>query len=64
MSKNTKKYLVIGLKKTGIETIKFLKNKNIEVRGSDISSADNLPVEINELYNSGIQIEFGKYKQV
>lgn len=61
MSKNTKKYLVIGLKKTGIETIKFLKNKNIEVRGSDISSASNLPVEINELYNSGIQIEFDEH---
>lgn len=61
MNKNTKKYLVIGLKKTGIETIKFLKNENIEVRGSDLSFANNLPVEINELYHSGIQIELGRH---
>ncbi len=63
MSGNAKKYLVIGLKKTGIETIRFLKGKNIEVRGSDLSSADNLPDEINGLCSSGVQIEFGRHSE-
>ena len=61
MNKKTKKYLVVGLKKTGIETIKFLKDENMEVRGSDLSFANSLPVEINELYHSGIQIELGRH---
>ena len=57
MEKDTKKYLVVGLGKTGTETIKFLNNNNIDVRGSDTSSADKLPAELKELYKSGIKIE-------
>jgi len=47
--------------KTGIETIKFLHNKNIEARGTDKSSSDKLPEEVGELKNSGINIEIGTH---
>ena len=61
MENTAKKYLVIGLGKTGIETIKFLNKRGIDVRGSDISAPQNLPAEVNELCEAGIKIELGSH---
>ncbi|MGI9534930.1 MAG: UDP-N-acetylmuramoyl-L-alanine--D-glutamate ligase [Thermodesulfobacteriota bacterium] len=61
MDIKNKKYLVVGLGKTGIETIRFMNDKNLDVRGSDISSADKLPAEINDLYDSGVKFELGSH---
>lgn len=57
-----KNYLVVGLGKTGMETLNFLCRRGFNVRGTDSSpkSKFNSP-EVDSLTSSGIEIEFGSH---
>ena len=52
-------YLVVGLAKTGIETLKFMGQRGFNVRGTDNSPRKLLDDKaIIDLMESGIEIEF------
>jgi len=64
MEMENKNYLVVGLGKTGIETLKFLARRGFNARGTDISSKSSLNInEIDSLTDSGIKIEFGSHSE-
>lgn len=54
-----KKVLVVGLGKTGIETIRFLLKRGAKVRASDKLSRQDIGCDIGELENLGVEIEAG-----
>jgi UDP-N-acetylmuramoylalanine--D-glutamate ligase len=57
-----RKILVVGLGKTGIETVRFLLKKGAEVRASDITPLEKLPKEAKEFKDMGVNIEAGEHK--
>ncbi|MGH7901061.1 MAG: UDP-N-acetylmuramoyl-L-alanine--D-glutamate ligase [Thermodesulfobacteriota bacterium] len=57
MELENRKVLVVGLGKTGIETVRFLINRGADVRASDINPIDKLPIEVKEFREKGIEIE-------
>lgn len=56
------KVLVVGLGKTGLETVRFLLGKGAQIRVSDITSPGDLPSEVNEFRKKGVEIETGLHK--
>jgi UDP-N-acetylmuramoylalanine--D-glutamate ligase len=54
-----KKVLVVGLGKTGRETIRFLLDKGAEVRASDKMNREEIGDRICELEDLGVEIEAG-----
>ncbi len=64
MEIENKNYLVVGLGKTGIETIKFLGQRGFNVRGTDSSPKSKFNnIEIDSISALGIEIEFGSHSQ-
>ena len=64
MVMENKKYLVIGLGKTGIETLNFLARRGFNARGTDISPKSSFNKnEIDSLTAAGIKIEFGSHSE-
>ena len=63
MDLKRKNFLIAGLGRTGIETIKFLIGKGAKVKATDINSFDILPNEISELIDSGLEVETGKHSE-
>jgi len=62
MELNKRKVLVVGLGKTGQETVRFLIAKGAEVRISDINVRENLTREIDEFEKQGVYIETGMHR--
>jgi len=59
MELNKSKVLVVGLGKTGQETVRFLIGRGADVRISDINARENLIKEIDEFEKQGVYIETG-----
>jgi UDP-N-acetylmuramoylalanine--D-glutamate ligase len=62
MELREKKILVVGLGKTGIQTVKFLLKKGADVRASDLTPLENLPKDIKQFKETGVEIEAGGHK--
>ncbi|MGH7890161.1 MAG: Mur ligase family protein, partial [Thermodesulfobacteriota bacterium] len=54
-----KKILVVGLGKTGIQTVRFLLKKRADIRASDANPFEKLPGEAMEFQDKGVKIEAG-----
>jgi UDP-N-acetylmuramoylalanine--D-glutamate ligase len=63
MDLEKRKMLVVGLGRTGLETVKFLLRKGADIRVSDITSLENLPREVNEFGEKGVRIETGTHRR-
>ena len=62
MKTENKNYLVVGLGKTGIETLKFLSRRGLKARGTDSSAKSSFNKEtIESLISLGIELEFGAH---
>lgn len=61
MLERGKKYLVVGLGKTGTETCRFLMSKDVPLKAVDSKGADELSPEINELIGQGLEVETGPH---
>jgi UDP-N-acetylmuramoylalanine--D-glutamate ligase len=57
-----KKILVVGLGKTGIQTVRFLLKKGADVRGTDITPIDELPEEARGFERMGVKVESGEHR--
>lgn len=62
MELSGKKMLVVGLGKTGIQTVRFLLKKGAEIRASDITPFEKLREEVKEFQRLGVKIEAGEHK--
>ncbi|MBI4228690.1 MAG: UDP-N-acetylmuramoyl-L-alanine--D-glutamate ligase [Deltaproteobacteria bacterium] len=62
MELEKRKVLVVGLGKTGLETVRFLLGKGAQIRISDITSLEELPNEVKEFSKKGVEIETGLHK--
>ncbi len=62
MELSGKNILVVGLGKTGIETVRFLLKKGAEVRASDLTPFEKLPEEAKEFQKRGVKIEAGEHR--
>lgn len=62
MELSGKNILVVGLGKTGIQTVRFLLKKGAEVRASDLTPFEKLPEEAKEFQKSGVKIEAGGHR--
>ncbi|MGB7292475.1 MAG: UDP-N-acetylmuramoyl-L-alanine--D-glutamate ligase [Thermodesulfobacteriota bacterium] len=63
MELEKRKILVVGLGRTGLETVKFLLGKGAQIRVSDITPLEKLPHEINEFRKKGVGIETGFHRK-
>ncbi len=63
MELDKKKILMVGVGKTGFETVKFLLGKGAQIRVSDIAPLEKLPGEIIELGKKGVGIEAGFHRK-
>lgn len=63
MELEKRKILVVGLGRTGLETVKFLLGKGAQIRVSDTTPLENLPNEINEFEKKGVGIETGFHRK-
>ncbi len=61
MELKDRKILVVGLGKTGQDTIKFLLSKGAQVRVSDSSSIDKIKEIVTELESKGVRVEAGTH---
>ena len=61
MELENRKILVVGLGKTGQDTIKFLLSKGAQVRASDSSSIDKVKEIVTELESKGVRVEAGTH---
>ena len=61
MELKDQKILVVGLGKTGQDTIKFLLSKGAHVRASDSSSIDKIKDVVAELESKGVIVEVGTH---
>ena len=61
MELKDRKILVVGLGKTGQDTIKFLLSKGAQVRVSDSSSIDKIKEIVTELESKGVRVETGTH---
>jgi len=59
MELSGKKILVVGLGKTGIQTVRFLLKKGAAIRASDANPFEKLPGEVREFQDKGVEIEAG-----
>lgn len=57
MELEKRKILIVGLGRTGLETVKFLLGKGAQIRVSDIMPLENLPNEIKEFEKKDVRIE-------
>jgi UDP-N-acetylmuramoylalanine--D-glutamate ligase len=57
-----RKILVVGLGKTGIQTVRFLLKKGADIRAADITPLEKLPKEVKEFKEMGVKIESGEHK--
>ncbi|HEY7535435.1 MAG TPA: UDP-N-acetylmuramoyl-L-alanine--D-glutamate ligase [Thermodesulfobacteriota bacterium] len=62
MNLSGKKILVVGLGKTGVETVNFLLKKGAVVKASDITPFEKLPKISTELEEMGVKIETGEHR--
>ncbi len=62
MNLSGKKILVVGLGKTGVETVRFLLKKGALVDASDITPFEKLPSIVTELKEMGVNIEAGEHR--
>src|ERR1700757_3991987 len=62
MELSGRKVLVVGLGKTGIQTVRFLIKKGADVRATDITPLEKLPKEVKEFKEMGVNIESGEHK--
>lgn len=62
MELSGKKILVAGLGKTGIQTVRFLLKRGVDVRATDITPIDKLPKEVREFERMGVSIESGEHR--
>lgn len=62
MEPREKKILIVGLGKTGIQTLKFLLKKGADLRASDVTSIEKLSKDIRQFVEAGIEIEAGGHK--
>lgn len=58
-----RRVLVVGLGRTGIQTVRFLLRKEAEVRASDINRFEKLPEEVKELLAAGVKVETGEHRR-
>lgn len=63
MELEKRKILVVGLGRTGLETVNFLLRKGAQVRVSDITLLEDLQSEINEFEKKGVLIETGVHRR-
>jgi len=63
MELSGRKVLVVGLGKTGIQTVRFLLKKGAEVRASDINQFEKLSEEAKGFEAAGVKIEAGEHKR-
>ncbi len=63
MELEKRKILIVGVGKTGLETVKFLLRKGAQIRVSDITPLEKLPGEIIELRKKGVGIEAGLHRK-
>lgn len=63
MDLKDKKILVVGLGKTGQDTVKFLLNKGAEVRATDSSSIDKIKDIVIDLESQGVRVETGTHTE-
>lgn len=61
MELENRKMLVVGLGKTGQDTINFLLRKGADVRASDSSSIDKIKEVVAELESKGLRVEAGTH---
>jgi UDP-N-acetylmuramoylalanine--D-glutamate ligase len=61
MELKDRKILVVGLGKTGQDTIKFLLSKGAQVQASDSSSIDKIKEIVTELESKGVRVEVGTH---
>ena len=62
MTGENKNFLVVGLGKTGIETLKFLSRRGLSARGTDSSPRSSFDESIIDSFTgSGIELEFGAH---
>ena len=62
MELEKRKILVVGLGRTGLETVRFLLAKGAQIRASDITPIENLPNGINDFVNKGVVVETGFHR--
>jgi UDP-N-acetylmuramoylalanine--D-glutamate ligase len=62
MELSGKRILVVGLGKTGIQTVRFLLKKGADIKATDITPIDKLPKEVREFGHMGIEIESGEHR--
>ncbi len=55
--------LVVGLGRTGLETVRFLLRKGAKIRVSDLTPLEKLPEEVNEFGKKGVEIETGSHRR-
>jgi len=61
MELKDRKTLVVGLGKTGRDTVNFLLNKGAQVRVSDSSPISKIQAIVNELESRGVEVESGSH---
>ena len=59
MELKDRKILVVGLGKTGLETIDFLLGRDADVRASDSSALETIKETVKNLESKGVQVEAG-----
>jgi UDP-N-acetylmuramoylalanine--D-glutamate ligase len=59
MELKDRKILVVGLGKTGLETIDFLLDRDADVRASDSSALESIKETVKNLESKGVQVEAG-----
>jgi UDP-N-acetylmuramoylalanine--D-glutamate ligase len=62
MELSGRKILVVGLGKTGIQTVRFLIKKGADVKATDITPLEKLPKEVKAFKEMGVNIESGEHK--
>jgi UDP-N-acetylmuramoylalanine--D-glutamate ligase len=58
-----RKVVVVGLGKTGIQTVRFLLEKGAEIRASDINPLEKLSEDLKVFMESGVRIESGGHHE-
>src|SRR4030042_4794437 len=62
MDLNGKKVLVVGLARTGLATVKFLKTKGSIVSATEMKAKEEMKEAIQELEGMGIPMEWGGHR--
>lgn len=63
MDLDKRKMLVVGLGRTGLETVRFLLRKGAKIRVSDLTPLENLPEEVDGFRKKGVEIETGPHRR-